>query len=148
MRAVIDTNILIDYFGRREPYFQWWRSLCAIREFGDIELWVAPQSFADAFYILRRQIPADKLQHAFSASLGILNVCSVGLNEVAEATRRCWDDYKDCLIALCAENIDADVLLSRDAAGFKQARVPVYSLEELFRMLEQEYGLVYEEIEL
>lgn len=148
MRAFVDTNVLLDYFARREPYFKWWPSLCAMQEFGDIELWVAPQSFADIFYILRKQVPADSLQRAFNDSLEFLNVCNVGSAEVAEATRRCWSDYEDCLVALCAENIDVDVLLSRDATGFKDAKTPVFSLEELFCMLEEDYGLVYEEIDL
>lgn len=148
MRALIDTNILIDYFGQRQPYFELWPKLRIMREFGDIELWVAPQSFADAFYILSKQVPPDELQHAFHKSLSFLNVCSVGQAEVAETMRRCWEDYEDCLVALCAESIDADVLLTRDASGFKKAKLPAYSLEGFFQMLEAEYGLVYEEIDL
>ena len=119
-----------------------------MQEFGDIELWVAPQSFADMFCVLSKQIPADSLQRAFNESLDFLNVCSVGSAEVSETTRRGWNDYGDCLIALCAENIDADVLLSRDASGFKNMKMPVLSLEELFLMLEEDYSLIYEEIEL
>ncbi len=148
MRALVDTNILIDYFGRREPFFQWWPPLLAMQEFGDIELWVASQSFTDAFYILNRQVPANELQKAFHESLSFLKVCTVGSAEIAEATRRSWADYEDCLVALCAENIDADVLLSRDAAGFKDAKMPVHSLEGLFQMLEGDYGLIYDEVSL
>lgn len=148
MRALVDTNILIDYFGRREPFFQWWAPLLVMQEFGDIELWVAPQSFADTFYVLSRQVPADALQKAFHESLSFLKVCTVGSAEVAEATRRSWSDYEDCLVALCAESIDADVLLSRDADGFKDAKMPVHSLEGFFHMLRSEYGIIYEEIDL
>lgn len=148
MRALIDTNVLIDLFGRRQPYFKWWSCLSVMQEFGDIELWVAPQSFADAFYILHKQVPSDKLQQAFLDSLDFLNVCSVGMQEVAETAKRSWNDYEDCMIALCGENLDVDILLSRDESGFTNTKIPVYSPEAFFNMLENEYGLVYEEIEI
>lgn len=144
MRALIDTNVLLDYFGRREPFFSACEKLCAMQAFGDIELWAAPQSYADVFYILRKTISSADLQSAFIESLNFINVCKVSHEEVAEASRRSWDDYENCLIALCAENIDADYLLTRDEDGFQAAKMPVFSPAEFFAMLESEHGLVYD----
>lgn len=148
MRALIDTNLLIDYFGRRMPYFSSWEKLMIMHAFEDIELWAAPQSFADAFYILRKQIDPHELQRAFNESLSFIKVCNVGTAEICEATKRSWNDYEDCLIALCAENIDADVLLSRDQDGFKLAKTPVFSPEEFFEMIKDEYGIEYDLLDL
>lgn len=144
MRALIDTNVLLDYFGRREPFFAACQKLCAMQVFGDIELWAAPQSYADVFYILRKAVPPADLQRAFSESLSFINVCKVAHEEVVEASRRSWDDYEDCLIALCAENIDADYLLTRDESGFLAAKTTVCSPDGFFAMLESEHGLVYD----
>lgn len=144
MRALIDTNVLLDYFGRREPFFSACEKLCAMQAFGDIELWAAPQSYADVFYILRKTVSSADLQRAFIESLDFINVCKVSHEEVAEASRRSWDDYEDCLIALCAENIDADYLLTRDEGGFQAAKMPACSPDEFFSMLESEHGLVYD----
>lgn len=148
MRALIDTNVLLDYFGRRAPYFESWEKLLVMQAFGDIELWAAPQSFADIFYILRKEIAPDDLQKAFSESLDFMNVCNVGANEVAEAAKRSWSDYEDCMIALSAENIDADVLLTRDLKGFKAAKTPVCTPEELFKKIKSEYGIEYDSLDM
>lgn len=148
MRAMIDTNILIDYFGKREPYFHSWKNLFIMQQFGDIELWVAPQSFEDAFCILRKMVDSQSLQSAFNDSLGIFNVCSFGMEEIREATKRAWTDFEDCVISICAENIDADVLLSRDKDGFRNSKVPALTIDELFDHLESELGIVYDEVDI
>ncbi len=144
MRVLIDTNVLLDYFGRRMPFFSAWEKLRAMEAFGDAELWAAPQSFADVFYILNKKVNAADLQDAFVESLDFINVCNVGKAEVAEACTRSWDDYEDCLIALSAENIDAAYLLTRDRNGFQHSKVPALSPNEFFAMLESDHGLVYD----
>lgn len=143
MRVLIDTNILIDYFGRRQPFFSAWEKLLAMHAFGEVDIWVAPQSFADAFYILEKTVDGTALQQAFMDSLEFLHVCPVGHSEVGEASRRAWKDYEDCLIALCAENVAADYLLTRDERGFRNAETPFLSPDAFFAMLERDYGLVY-----
>ncbi len=148
MRVLIDTNALIDYFGRREPYFSVWTQLNAMQILGDLEMWVAPQSYTDAFYILSKHVDSEALQAAFMESLGFLNVCKVGHEEVLETCRRSWADYEDCLISLCAENIKADHLLTQDVNGFKRAKIPICTPEQFIQTVEKEYGLVYDTVSL
>ncbi len=148
MRVLIDTNILIDYFGQREPYFPAWEKLHAMQIFGDLEIWVAPQSYADAFYILNGQVESAALQAAFVASLDYMHVVNVGHKEVCEASMRSWASYEDCLIALCAENIAADHLLTRDAKGFESSSVPPCTPEQFLHMVETEYGITYDTVDL
>ncbi len=148
MRILIDTNVLIDHFGQRAPFFAAWEKLHAMQIFGDVELWVAPQSFADAFYILSKAVDCEALQAAFIESFDFLNVCNVGQAEVFEACKRSWEDYEDCLVALCAENINADYLLTRDTSGFKHSNVPCCTPEQFLQILEDEYGLIYDTVDL
>lgn len=148
MRALIDTNILIDYLGQRMPYFESWEKVFVMQAFGDIELWVAPQSFADAFYILRKQIDPIELQRAFYECLSFLNVCTVSMADITETSGRAWTDFEDCLIALCAENINADVLLTRDQDGFASSKTPVYSPDEFLQKIKDDYGIEYDSLDL
>lgn len=147
MKVFLDTNVVIDYFGRRAPYFSALEHLSAMQEFGDAELWVSAESFSDAFYLLRKSVAPDLLQSAFVKSLEFLNVCSVGEAEVAEAAQRSWTDFEDCLIDVCAEKVKADFILTRDRDGFKRSRIASYAPDEFFNMLEHEHGVVYETLD-
>lgn len=144
MRALIDTNVLIDYLGNRQPFCTAWEKLNAMQMLGDLELWATPQSFADSFYILKGHIPSEDLQKSFLECLEFINVCGVGRAEITEACKQSWTDYEDSLIGVCAEKVKADYLLTRDKGGFDALKIPSFSPEGFFEMLETDYGLIYE----
>lgn len=148
MRVLVDTNVFIDYVARRHPFYKAWGQLNAMQVVGDVEIWTTPQSFSDAFYILSKEYSSEQLQRKFLGCLKFMNVCSTSLEDIELACNRCWSDYEDCLVAICAEKVKADYLLTRDKTGFVNSAIPTYSLEEFFTMLESEYGLFYDEINL
>ena len=147
MDLLLDTNILIDYFGRRQPYYKDWIKLDAMREIGDARLWVSSESYTEAFFILRKAVDPAALQKAFVESLDFLNVCSVGASEIQRAAERAWTDFEDCVIDVCAENVEADYIITRDKEGFRRSGIPAYSIPEFFAHLEEAYGIVYEIID-
>ena len=144
MRLLLDTNVLIDYFAQREPFCLEWEKLDALQMAGYAELWASAQSFNDAFYVLRGAIGSDRLQEMFFETLSFVNVCPTTHDDVREAARRSWPDFEDCMISLCAEAIEADYIVTRDANGFAQSRVPWCRPDELFARLERDKGTVFE----
>lgn len=147
MKLLLDTNVLIDYFGRREPYFKDWLTLLVMQDFGDVELWVSAKSFADVFYIARKQIGSLRLQQMFSASLQFLRICSIGSLDIEEATTAAWDDFEDCLIDIAAKKVKADFIITRDLSGFSKAHIPALSVRQLIELFEKERGLSYEPLD-
>lgn len=59
MNLLLDTNVLIDYRGRKEPFFPAAQKVVIAGFFGDVRLWAPAQSFVDAFYVLSRGAVAD-----------------------------------------------------------------------------------------
>ena len=47
MRVFLDTNVLVDFYARREPFFQYAKLLWIASYFEDVELWASSQSFVD-----------------------------------------------------------------------------------------------------
>lgn len=147
-RVLLDTNVLIDYFGRREPFFEACAALRAAAFFGSIELWASARSFTDVFYVLSKLVPAAALQRAFLESLGFLNIVSVDEDALQRACERAWPDFEDCLVALAAEDVGASWLVTRDECGFAQAGVPIISPAALVSRIEDETQCCYTEIAL
>lgn len=147
MRVLLDTNVLIDYFARREPYWHDALKLRIIQDFGDAELWASIQSFSDISYILRSEAPSSILQDAFLSSLSFLRVCSLKQEDLSAACKSKWPDFEDCLIEQCARKVKADFLLTRDLSGFKNSAVAVLSPAEFFDFAAEKYGLEYQEID-
>ncbi len=105
MKVLLDTNVLIDYFAKRDPFYKDAYRLRVMHEFGDVELWASIQSYSDIAYILRGTVDSQKLQEAFLASLSFLRVCSLSQDDLEEACRAGWDDLEDCLIEQCAKKL-------------------------------------------
>lgn len=147
MRLLLDTNVLVDYYARREPFFDAAAKLRCAAYFGDVELWASAQSFADIEYILRRAIPIDALRAMMRESLGFLNISTPSATDVHDAIASAWPDFEDFLVARSAERVRADYLVTRDANGFAQARIPVVSPTEFLSIMEKRHGIVYDDIE-
>lgn len=144
MKLLLDTNVLVDYFGARQPFCDQWELINALQMTGYAELWASAESYTDAFYLLRRAVGSEKLQDMFLESLSFVRVCSVDEDDIRKAAERSWSDFEDCLIAVCAEKVKADYIITRDAGGFKRSKILAMDAPSFFTMLEEDYGIVYE----
>ncbi|OUO95847.1 PIN domain-containing protein [Rubneribacter badeniensis] len=144
MKLLLDTNVLVDYFGARRPFCDQWELINALQMTGYAELWASAESYTDAFYLLRRAVGSEKLQDMFLESLSFVRVCSVDEDDIRKAAERSWSDFEDCLIAVCAEKVKADYIITRDAGGFKRSKILAMDAPSFFTMLEEDYGIVYE----
>ena len=147
MNLLLDTNVFIDYLGRKQPFFEDARNIVAAGFFGDTKLWVPAQSATDAFYVLSRYVTAEKLQESLLRAFDIIEPVSLSADDLRRAARLRWDDYEDCLIALAADKAHADYLITRDARGFIRSPVPALSPPDWFGLM-RESGLVYDEVEI
>lgn len=144
MKLLLDTNVIVDYFGARRPFCDQWELINALQMTGYAELWASAESYTDAFYLLRRAVGSEKLQDMFLESLSFVRVCSVDEDDIRKAAERSWSDFEDCLIAVCAEKVKADYIITRDAGGFKRSKILAMDAPSFFTMLEEDYGIVYE----
>ena len=147
MRLFLDTNILIDFYAQRAPFTSLVCKLIAMEMFGDAELWVSAKSFTDIFYVMSKHKESHLIQEAFRESFRWLQICSIDTQDIAEATKRQWHDFEDCLVALGAEKVKADYLITRDKTGFAHSVVKVLSPQEFLDYCENELDLVYDVVD-
>ena len=124
---MLDTNILIDYLGRRESFFVQAERIVAAGFFGNVTLWMAAQSPKDACYVLERYTSSQSSQQALLETCHIITPVALTEDDLTRAARLQWDDYRDCLVAIAAQKAGADYLITRDAKGFDRSMVPTIS---------------------
>lgn len=148
MNLLLDTCVLIDYIGRREPFFADAQRLIAAGYFGDAKLWISGSSFKDACYVLSRYANSLAIQQAFVKAAEVITPVSLAPEDYVRAARLQWSDYEDCLVALSAECVRADYLITRDTKGFERSSVPVLSPNQWVQMMEKEHDLAFDIIDL
>ena len=143
MKILLDTNALIDLVAVRRPYVNDIKKLCIAAVFGDLQIWASTQSYADAYYVLRKHAPAEEVKHALLATLDIFMVCGTYAADLRGALESDWSDIEDYLIAHASKH-----LITRDKELVEKSPIKAMSAQEFLGVLEHEYGLTYDESSL
>lgn len=147
MKLLIDTNVLLDVFLRREQFVADAKKLFIMKQFKDAELWIAAQSYTDLYYVGAKAHGSDRMQKILKEVFPLLNVCSIDGADISYALDEQWQDFEDCLIWRTAKKIKADYIVTRNVADFTRSDIPVLTPGEFFSTMEAEQNLVYEETE-
>ncbi|MBK8879033.1 MAG: PIN domain-containing protein [Haliscomenobacter sp.] len=130
-----DTNLLLDWLGKREPFFEPARDLLIKAERKEITLLVSTLSFVTLAYILRKEIGAEKTLKALTGIRAIATVCSSGEKEIDLALVSRFKDFEDAFQYYTALNHRAAAFVTRNTKDFKHAEIPVMTAEEYLRGL-------------
>ena len=144
MRLLADTNVLIDFFERRQPFFEDWKELLLLSILGRVELWASAKSFTDIHYVASKQVGSREIQRAFAESFSFLHVCSIDGSDIKRAAELAWDDFEDCVVYQAALKTKADYILTRDADGFRDAAIPTITPHELLERIRLEIRIAEE----
>ena len=148
MKLLVDTNVLIDFLGRKPPFFEDAERIVAAGYFEDAQLWASTQSFKDAFYVLSHYADAHRVQAAMGAMLEIVNPVDLTGADIKTAIQLNWDDFEDCLIAVSAQKAGADFLLTRDTKGFERSMVPVKTPAEWLDFMRDTESVTFDAVDL
>ena len=147
MKLLIDTNVIIDYLGRKPPFFANAERIVAAGYFGDAELWASTQSFKDAFFVLSHYVDPARLQDAILGLLELVRPVDLTGSDVVSAARLKWHDLEDCLIAISAQKAGVDFLITRDSKGFDRSMVPALSPEGWLELMRESNRAVYDAVD-
>ena len=148
MNLLLDTNVVIDYLGRKEPFFPAAQKIIAAGYFRDATLYAPVQSLKDAYFVLSHHIDQVRVQRAIVKLAEVVTFVAPTGDDAVRAARLEWPDYEDCLVALCAEKARADYLLTRDVKGFDRSPVPVMTPEDWLQMMHDAQSIEYHEVGL
>ncbi|MDR0514089.1 MAG: PIN domain-containing protein [Coriobacteriaceae bacterium] len=142
MVLLLDCNVVLDKLGRREPFYDAANRVFLSAAFGDTQIFISANMLTDILYLLKKQLGNQISQSNLLAACEILHIAGLSADDCLWALRQGWDDFEDCLVSRCAENIRADYIVTRDSSGFSRSLVPAISPEALLALLEGR-GLAY-----
>ena len=146
MDLMLDTNIVLDHIDRREPFYELSRKVCLLGVVEEANTYVSVSMLADIFYLLRKDYGSQAAQDMIERNLSFLQYVGITPEDAQQALKARWNDFEDCLVARCAEKIQADYIVTRNVKDFRASAVEAITPEELFARLESQ-GFVYEEID-
>ena len=135
-KVFVDTNIVIDFLGKRNPFFESSFDLFHKALKKKISIYVSAASYSTIYYILSDKISHDKLMAAFEELEKYISIVDVNTQNIKDSVRSDFSDFEDAIQYYSALNEkDMKIIISRDRKGFKASKLPVMTASEFLKTL-------------
>jgi predicted nucleic acid-binding protein len=129
-KLFIDTNIMLDFLGEREPFYESIAKIATLAEKEKLTMVVSPISFATVNYFLSKfensKIAREKLRK-FKV---LCSVCSLDEQTIEKGLNSSIEDFEDAIQYFSATDSGCDIIITRNGKNFKQSLLPVMTAEE------------------
>lgn len=140
MRVLLDTNIILDFFLERKPFFEDVFKLFDAIADQKVEGFVTASSITDIFYICRRQTQnLEEARQILITTLSLLDICPVDFSILETALKSGLADFEDAVQIVCAEVQNLDAIITRNPKDFRTARISVLSTHQILEQLDAEF---------
>lgn len=127
MRALLDTDITLDFILRRDPFFATAKELLELNAQGPFAAYVSGVTPVNIFYIARKIIGDDNAKQAISDLLVAVDICPLSHAVLANALALPFSDYEDAVQHASAVASNLDVIITRNLGDYKNATLPVFA---------------------
>ena len=135
MKVLLDVNVVLDVLLDRAPHADASTAVLALAEARRLHAVVAATSVTTIHYLIRKATTPRTARRHLETLLAICDVAPVDGDAVRSALGLGFGDYEDAVLHEAARAARCRGLVTRDAAGFRKALLPVWSPEELLAAL-------------
>lgn len=141
MKALIDTNIIIDALQSREDFLVDAREI--VLRTTEYDGYISASSITDIFYLQQRYFhDKKKARKNLAELLEIFNVLDTTAKDCRNALRSEISDFEDAVLVESALRSGLDCIITRNNKDFKNSKVKICSPTEFLEILEQESNLL------
>jgi predicted nucleic acid-binding protein len=134
-RIFIDTNIIIDLFGHREPHYVHAAGLFSAIEKGLIDAFASSLTFANIHYLLRKKLGSRKAVEALKILRKLVAILPVDDAVIDQALDSAFNDFEDAIQYHTALANNVSYLVTRNQKDFRTATINVCTAEEFLAQL-------------
>ena len=127
MRALLDTDVVLDLLMAREPFAKASSALLNHNEQGLFEAYISGITPINIFYIARKAKVSGDLREAIKQLLLSVRVCPITHDVLEQALALPFADYEDAVQHVSATTSQLDAIITRNLDDYKNATLPIFS---------------------
>ncbi|HIJ82173.1 MAG TPA: PIN domain-containing protein [Desulfuromonadales bacterium] len=135
MKILLDTNIVLDLLMDRIPFADDAAELFSRVEDGTIMGYLCGTTVTTVYYLAAKEVGAPRAQEEIKKMLGLFEVAPVNRHVLESALILDFNDFEDAVIHEAAFLVGVDAIVTRNKKDFITSRIPVYSSEEMVKLL-------------
>lgn len=130
MRLFLDTNVMLDLLGKREPFFESAARIISLADKGKATLAVSALSYATTDYFLSKMFGADKSVESLRKFKTISDIVALDEVIVEKSLNSGFIDFEDGLQYFSAIKAECQYIITRNVKDFKNAEIPVLTSDD------------------
>ena len=133
VKIFLDTNVVLDIIGKREPFYHDAKLFLNLHLKGLAQLLIAESSLGNLYYLAFNVYKLPYSEFTMGEFIRVCEVVSGGKNVIFKSIDSDFKDKEDALQYFTALENNADFLITRDKKDFKLAnQIPILSPKEFF----------------
>jgi predicted nucleic acid-binding protein len=125
-KILIDTDVILDFFYRREPFSEDASKVLGLCEKGEIQGFVTPVMISNVYYLLRKTAKHEKVIGHLKMLLDIVAIAMINRQTVVDALNSDFKDFGDALQNFSAQNGKAiEIIVTRNIKDYKTSNLSV-----------------------
>lgn len=136
MKVLIDLNILLDFYQKRQPFYNTAAHVMDMVARGVIQGVLASHEFTTLYYFLHRGAGEDTAKEIIGWLLQKFEVAPSDHNLLINAVNKPLSDFEDAVIAVSAKNTGCSYIITRNGKDFEGVLPSAITPDEFLHILE------------
>ncbi|MBO6533012.1 MAG: PIN domain-containing protein [Muricauda sp.] len=134
-RIFVDTNVMLDLLGEREPFYAPIAKIATLAERKKLTMVVSPISFATVNYFLSKYESPKIAKEKLRKFKILCEICSMDEQTVEKGLNTPIKDFEDALQYFSATESGCEIIITRNGKDFKHSLLPVMTASEFLKSL-------------
>jgi predicted nucleic acid-binding protein len=131
LNVLIDTNVVLDFVLKREPFADDANKLLAKLVTAKAKMWLTASTLTDIHYLSTRALKdAARAKLVVATLLNTFQIAAVDRSDCLNALEIDTDEYEDALVMVCAKRVKAERIVTRNLKHFELSPVPAVAPDE------------------
>lgn len=139
MRALIDTNVIIDALTSREPWNESAEKIFIMAANRIMDIYITASSATDIYYLVRKYLhSAEQAKQVMGRLYSLMGILTVTGEECVDALASAVADYEDAVVERTAVKADMDYIITRNVKDYRQGMVKAILPDDIVALMEEE----------
>ncbi len=135
MRAIVDTNVVLDVLLEREPFVKPAVEVFCLVEESRIDAFICATTITTIDYLLVKSLPKTKARNALRRLISIFEIATVNRPVIERALLSKIQDFEDAVLNEAGQMAGADFIITRNTKDFAGSALKICDPTEFLALL-------------
>ncbi len=135
MKLFLDTNVMLDFLGEREPFYISAAKIATLADKRKLQIIVSALSFATVSYFLTKYEGLKNTKDKLRKFKIISGICELDELIIEKGLNSDFPDFEDSLQYFSALRAECDIIITRNGKDFKKSQIPIMTPDEFLNSI-------------